>query len=228
MDVWTVNLRRMHPWQDNDRYLQDRIVESLGIGYQDHWPFRQCDHRARREKEHAFTIGSRPRAPASANRRDGSVRIGTRGPDKRRSYAYGWGRQNWFSNNAEEHAAVRERVGVFEQSSFAKLMVQGRDAVGALNGIATANVDVAIGRCVYTQFLNARRRYRSGSDRHPARRRAVPRGHGCVYANACRSLDSQSHSRWRALHRDRFVGRLRDAQCAGARRSCAAQCGFRR
>jgi glycine/D-amino acid oxidase-like deaminating enzyme len=25
MDVWSVNLRRMHPWQDNDRYLMDRI-----------------------------------------------------------------------------------------------------------------------------------------------------------------------------------------------------------
>ncbi|PMX43985.1 FAD-dependent oxidoreductase, partial [Pseudomonas sp. MPR-R2A6] len=41
MDVWSVNLRRMHPWQDNDRYLADCTVEALGIGYQDHWPFRQ-------------------------------------------------------------------------------------------------------------------------------------------------------------------------------------------
>ena len=49
------------------------------------------------------------------------------------AYVYGWGRQNWFSNNAEEHAAVRERVGFFEQSSFAKLMVMGRDAARVLN-----------------------------------------------------------------------------------------------
>ncbi len=45
---------------------------------------------------------------------------------------------------------MRERVGVFEQSSFAKLLVQGRDAARVLNRIATANVDVAVGRCVYT------------------------------------------------------------------------------
>jgi heterotetrameric sarcosine oxidase gamma subunit len=49
---------------------------------------------------------------------------------------------------------VREQVGLFEQSSFAKLMIQGRDSVSVLNRIATANVDVAVGRCVYTQFLN--------------------------------------------------------------------------
>jgi 4-methylaminobutanoate oxidase (formaldehyde-forming) len=51
---------------------------------------------------------------------------------------------------------VRERVGVFEQSSFAKLLVQGRDAEAVLNRIATASVSVAVGRIVYTQFLNER------------------------------------------------------------------------
>jgi 4-methylaminobutanoate oxidase (formaldehyde-forming) len=71
-------------------------------------------------------------------------------------YEYGWGRQNWFRNHAEEHLAVRERVGVFEQSSFAKLLVQGVDALEVLNRVATAQLDVAIGRCVYTQFLNDR------------------------------------------------------------------------
>ncbi len=44
---------------------------------------------------------------------------------------------------------------MFEQSSFAKLMIVGRDAAAVLNRIATANVDVAVGRCVYTQFLNS-------------------------------------------------------------------------
>ena len=33
-------------------------------------------------------------------------------------------------------------------------MVQGPDALGVLNRLATANVDVAVGRCVYTQLLN--------------------------------------------------------------------------
>ena len=75
-------------------------------------------------------------------------------PGETPTYTYGWDRQNWFWNNAEEHAAVRGHVGLFEQSSFAKFLVQGRDAVTVLNRIATANVDVAIGRCVYTQFLN--------------------------------------------------------------------------
>jgi 4-methylaminobutanoate oxidase (formaldehyde-forming) len=77
-------------------------------------------------------------------------------PGQRLDYEYGWGRQNWFENHAEEHRAVRERVGLFEQSSFAKLFVEGRDAVGVLNRISTADLNVPVGRCVYTQFLNPR------------------------------------------------------------------------
>ncbi len=153
MDVWTVNLRRAHPWQDNDRYLRDRIVETLGIGYQDHWPFRQ-PATARGVKKGVLhdrlaAAGACFGESAGWERPNWYAR-----PGQTAAYEYGWGRQNWFFNNAEEHAAVRERVGVFEQSSFAKLLVQGRDAAGVLNALATANVDVAVGRCVYCQFLN--------------------------------------------------------------------------
>jgi len=154
MDVWTVNLRRTHAWQDNDKYLQDRVVETLGIGYQEHWPFRQ-PATARGVKKSALhdrlaAAGACFGESAGWERPNWYAR-----PGETPAYEYGWGRQNWFSNNAEEHAAVRERVGLFEQSSFAKLLVAGRDAARVLNRIATAQLDVAVGRCVYTQFLNA-------------------------------------------------------------------------
>jgi len=154
MDVWTVNLRRTHAWQNNDRYLEDRVVETLGIGYQDHWPFRQVETARGVKKsvlhDRVAAAGACFGESAGWERPNWYAR-----PGQAPSYSYGWGRQNWFSNNAEEHAAVRERVGLFEQSSFAKLMVVGRDAAKSLNRIATANIDVAVGRCVYTQFLNA-------------------------------------------------------------------------
>ena len=155
MDVWSVNIRRTHAWQDNDRYLQDRIVESLGIGYQDHWPFRQWE--TARDVKKSILHDRLAAAGACFGESAGWERpnwyaVGAQAPQ----YEYSWGRQNWFANNASEHAAVRERVGVFEQSSFAKLLVQGRDALKTLNRIATADLSVATGRCVYTQFLNDR------------------------------------------------------------------------
>jgi glycine cleavage system T protein len=71
-------------------------------------------------------------------------------------YRYSYGRQNWFEYSANEHAAVRERVGLFDQSSFAKFAVVGADAEAALNQICAADVAVPVGKIVYTQWLNER------------------------------------------------------------------------
>ncbi|MDE2305491.1 MAG: GcvT family protein [Gammaproteobacteria bacterium] len=155
MDLWSVNLRRMHAWQDNDRYLLDRTVETLGIGYQDHWPNRQWE-TARGVKKSVLhdriaAAGACFGESAGWERANWYAMAG-----ETPEYRYGWGRQNWFANNAGEHRAVREGVGLFEQSSFGKLLVQGRDAGAVLERISTANVAGAVGRCVYTQFLNER------------------------------------------------------------------------
>jgi heterotetrameric sarcosine oxidase gamma subunit len=155
MDVWSVNVRRTHAWQNNPRYLADRVVESLGIGYQDHWPFRQWTS-ARGVKtsplhERVAAAGACFGESAGWERPNWYAH-----PGQLPQYEYGWGRQNWFENCAGEHRAVREAVGLFEQTSFAKILVQGRDAERALNRIATADCAVPVGRILYTQFLNER------------------------------------------------------------------------
>ena len=155
MDVWSVNIRRTHAWQKNPRYLADRVVESLGIGYQDHWPFRQWTSARGVKKgilhDRLAAAGACFGESAGWERPNWYAR-----PGQRPTYDYAWGRQNWFENNAAEHEAVRTGVGLFEQSSFTKLLVQGRDAESVLNRIATADCRVAVGRVLYTQFLNER------------------------------------------------------------------------
>jgi 4-methylaminobutanoate oxidase (formaldehyde-forming) len=71
-------------------------------------------------------------------------------------YEYSYGRQNWFAACQRECDAVRDTVALFDQASFAKFLVQGRDACSILNELSTANIDGAIGRVVYTQWLNER------------------------------------------------------------------------
>src|SRR3546814_645362 len=71
-------------------------------------------------------------------------------------YRYSWGRQNWFDHAAAEHKAVREGVGLFDLTSFAKFRVEGRDAEAVLQRISANDVAVAPGRIVYTQWLNDR------------------------------------------------------------------------
>ena len=65
-----------------------------------------------------------------------------------------FGRQPWFDNWAAEHMAVRQDVGLFDKSFMGKFLVQGRDALAVLNHISAAQIDVEVGRNVYTQWLN--------------------------------------------------------------------------
>ena len=52
--------------------------------------------------------------------------------------------------------AVRNNLGMYDMSSFGKLMVEGRDAESFLNHICGGDMSVPLGKIVYTQFLNSR------------------------------------------------------------------------
>ena len=155
MDLWDVDVRRCMPFQRNRRYLQDRTVETLGLLYAMHWPFRQPEtaRGVRRSILHDRLLAQgacfgevagweRPNWYAA--------------PGEKAEYAYSYGRQNWFEPSAQEHAAVRTAVGLFDQSSFAKFLLQGPDAEAVLNRICANDVAVAVGKIVYTQWLNER------------------------------------------------------------------------
>jgi 4-methylaminobutanoate oxidase (formaldehyde-forming) len=71
-------------------------------------------------------------------------------------YEYSWGRQNWFDLSAEEHLAVRNGVGLYDLSSMAEFLLQGKDAEALAQRICAADVAVPPGKVVYTQLLNDR------------------------------------------------------------------------
>jgi 4-methylaminobutanoate oxidase (formaldehyde-forming) len=155
MDVFDTDIRRTHKFQNNPKYLRDRTVESLGIGYQNHWPFRQWE--TARDVKKTILHDRVAAAGACFGESAGWERPNWYAPEGvEPRYEYSFGRQNWFEYAAEEHRAVRENVGIFEQSSFSKILVQGNDAEQVLNYICSNNVAVEAGKAVYTQFLNER------------------------------------------------------------------------
>jgi glycine cleavage system T protein len=154
-DLWDVDIRRCAPFQRNKRYLRDRTVETLGLLYAMHWPFRQAE-TARGVRKSALH-DRLAAAGACFGEVAGFERTNWFGaPGTQPRYEYSYGRQNWFEHSAAEHQAVRERVGLFDQSSFAKFVLRGRDATAVLGRICANDIDVPIGRVVYTQWLNAR------------------------------------------------------------------------
>ena len=155
MDLWDVDVRRVLPFQRNRKYLHDRTVESLGLLYAMHWPYRQPES-ARGVRKSALHDRLTARG-ACFGEVAGFERPNWFAPSGMAAqYRYSYGPQNWFEHSAAEHRGVRERVGLFDQSSFTKFLVEGRDAERVLNRICAADVCVAPGKIVYTQWLNER------------------------------------------------------------------------
>lgn len=155
IDLWDVDIRRVMPFQANKRYLRDRTVEALGLLYAMHWPFRQPEtaRGVRRSALHDRLLSS----GACFGEVAGWERPNWYAPKGvPAQYEYSYGRQNWFDFSAAEHRAVRENVGLFDQSSFAKFILEGEDAKSVLNRICANNVSVPNGRIIYTQWLNER------------------------------------------------------------------------
>jgi 4-methylaminobutanoate oxidase (formaldehyde-forming) len=155
MDLADVDIRRMQPFQSNARYLRERVSEGLGLLYAMHWPFRQyVTARPARTSPLHERLAARGACFAEAA---GWERPGWFAPPGvAPAYDYAYGRTGWFEHWAGEHRAVRERVGLFDLSSFGKFLVQGRDAEAVLQRVCAGDVAVEAGRIVYTQWLNER------------------------------------------------------------------------
>jgi 4-methylaminobutanoate oxidase (formaldehyde-forming) len=154
-DLWEVDIRRAQPFQKNRRYLQERVTETLGLLYADHFPYRQMatSRGIRRSPlhEHLKARGAVFGEVAGWERANWFANEG-----QTAEYEYTWGRPNWFQNSRAEHMALRETVGLLDMTSFGKIRVEGRDALTFLQRMCANQMDVAIGRIVYTQMLNER------------------------------------------------------------------------
>ena len=72
------------------------------------------------------------------------------------SRPHGWAGEQWSTAIVAEHLAVRERAALFDETSFAKFEVSGPGALDLLQRLCANDVDVRVGRVVYTQMLNRR------------------------------------------------------------------------
>ncbi|MCY4424133.1 MAG: FAD-dependent oxidoreductase [Acidimicrobiaceae bacterium] len=155
MDLSSVDIRRTFGFQADPAYLAERVPESLGLLYAMHWPFYQYesarDQRVSPLHARLDAAGAVWGETAGWERPNWYARDG-----QAREYVYSYGKQNWWANAADECRAVRERVALFDQTSFAKFTVDGPDSLLVLDELSTARIDVPVGRAVYTQWCNDR------------------------------------------------------------------------
>ena len=155
LDLWSNDIRRAFSFQGTQRYLAERVSETLGLLYANHYPYRQ--YETARNVRHSPIHERLVQQNACFGEAAGWERPNWFAPEGvEPRYQYSFGRQNWFEYSAAEHRAAREGVAVFDQSSFSKYLIQGNDACKVLQRICTADVDVVPGRIVYTHWLNER------------------------------------------------------------------------
>ncbi len=153
-DLWDVDIRRFGSFTGNRRALFDRTAETLGLHYAMRWP--------RQELETARPLRTSPLYDLLAAK---NAEFGSKN---------GWERANYFKPGAAvrpdytlatpawlpwmigEQRATRDAVAIYDQTSFSKLLLQGRDALDVLQRLCANEVDVPVDRMVYTAMLNAR------------------------------------------------------------------------
>lgn len=155
LDLWGVDIRRFSGMHRDRQWVLDRTLEAYGKHYTVAFPHEEYESgRPRltsplyeRLKAHGAVFGSK----LGWERPNWFAPPGTEGRD-----VYSMGRQNWFDAVGVEHAHVREAVGIFDQSSFAKYEMTGPDALKVLDHICANDVTKPVGRLTYTQLLNTR------------------------------------------------------------------------
>jgi len=153
-DLWDVDIRRFAPFTANRKALSERTGETLGLHYAMRWP--------RQELATARPLRTSPLYDLLADK--GAV-FGAKNGWERANYfkpagahpaEYGLGRPQWLDWVIEEQRATRETVALYDQTSFSKLLLQGRDALAVLQRLCANEIDIAAGAMVYTALLNER------------------------------------------------------------------------
>jgi 4-methylaminobutanoate oxidase (formaldehyde-forming) len=156
-DLWPVDIRRFGRNHLDTKWVRTRTLEAYAKHYTMAWPFEE--YRSGRPLRRSPLYDKLKVQGACFGEKLGWERPNwfadlARGEKAEDLYSYE--RQNWFEAVGREHQACRERVAVFDQTSFAKFLLSGRDAEQALSWIAANDVARPPGHLVYTQMLNSR------------------------------------------------------------------------
>ncbi|MGH9600523.1 MAG: GcvT family protein, partial [Terracidiphilus sp.] len=160
MDLWSVDIRRFSGLHNNIAFLRDRVAEALGLHYQMAWPNREFE--TGRDLKKSPLHDRLARKGACFGSKMGWERpLWFASGAMRPRIDYSFRRQNWFAQHAAEHHAARQNAAIFDQTSFSKFILKGPDAVRVLDRLCGNNMDVPVGKVVYTGLFNERGTFES-------------------------------------------------------------------
>ncbi len=158
MDLWQMDVRRFGPQYRSPSYTLARTKEVYETYYDIKYPGHE--RQAGRPLRVSSAYGWHVAHGAAFGEKSGWERVNwyesnAAGGDEALR-PRGWAGMHWSPAIGAEHRATRERAGLFDESSFAKLEVAGAGAAEFLERMCDNAVARDVGKITYTQMLNAR------------------------------------------------------------------------
>jgi glycine cleavage system aminomethyltransferase T/glycine/D-amino acid oxidase-like deaminating enzyme len=158
LDLWHMDIRRFGSQYRSPAYTHARIKETYETYYDIRYPNheRQAGRPLRVSpaggwhREHDAAFGEKS-GWERVNWYERNAAAGDEGLRPR-----GWAGQHWSPAIGAEHRATREAVALFDETSFAKLEIEGEGAETFLEMLCDNRVAREVGQITYTQMLNQR------------------------------------------------------------------------
>jgi glycine cleavage system aminomethyltransferase T/glycine/D-amino acid oxidase-like deaminating enzyme len=160
LDLWHMDIRRFGAYTSSQRYISTRTHEIYSTYYDISYPTRERSSARKLRLSPVYgrltELGAVFGEKAAWERPNwfASNEPLARGQDWPRPY--GWAGRDWSPAIGAEHQAARERVAIFDETSFSKIEVLGTGAAAFLQSITGNQMDHAPGNVTYTQMLNRR------------------------------------------------------------------------
>ncbi len=157
-DVWEMDIRRFGPHYRSPGYTLKRAKEVYETYYDIRYPGHE--RRAGRPLRMSSAYPWHAEHGAAFGEKSGWERVNwyeSNAPAGEEALRpRGWAGMHWSPAIGAEHRATRERAGLFDESSFAKLEIAGPGAAEFLEALCDNRVARDVGAITYTQMLNSR------------------------------------------------------------------------
>jgi 4-methylaminobutanoate oxidase (formaldehyde-forming) len=157
-DVWEMDIRRFGAQYRSPSYTLKRAKEVYETYYDIRYPGHERE--AGRPLRVSSAYGWHAEHGAAFGEKSGWERVNwyesNAGDGDEALRPRGWAGMHWSPAIGAEHRATRERAGLFDESSFAKLEIAGPGAADFLERLCDNEVARDVGAITYTQMLNAR------------------------------------------------------------------------
>jgi glycine cleavage system aminomethyltransferase T/glycine/D-amino acid oxidase-like deaminating enzyme len=157
-DLWHMDIRRFGRHYRSQRYALARTTEVYSQYYDIHFPGQE--RQAGRPLRVSAAYPRLLELGAAFGEKSGWERVNLFEPNAASGdeslRPRGWAGRNWSPAIEVECRATQAAAALFDESSFAKIDVHGRDALPFLDGLCANVIDRPTGSVVYTQLLNRR------------------------------------------------------------------------